>query len=343
MFSDDIQVFFEQLINTPSPSGFERRCQSLFKEHASKYVDDIYEDKFGNMIAHKASNNKPKLMLSAHIDEIGFMVKHIDEDGFLYVVPIGGIDTMLLPGSCLAVHHNGYSFLGVVGRKPIHLLNETERGKVVFEDLWLDCGFTSRSHATLSVAVGDPVTFMTNPTFISDDLLVTRSADNKVGCAIMMEMMKRLKDVDTKFDIYFASTRQEEIGLRGGVTAAHGINPDYAIVIDATHATDYPSIKPSLHGEIALGKGASIGISPDTDEKFRSDFIECIQNSSLPYQFEAHPNASGTESKSIQLQHGGIKTLNISYPVRYMHSATEIVSSHDADNLIEILFNFIKL
>ncbi|MEG2095189.1 MAG: hypothetical protein RRY73_00770 [Alistipes sp.] len=342
MFSDDIQKYFEQLIETPSPSGFEKGCQNIFKEYASKYVDNVYEDKFGNVIAHKVNKDKPKLMISAHIDEVGFMVKHIDDDGFLYIVPIGGIDTMLLPGSRLAVHHNGNSFLGIIGRKPIHLLNEIERNKVVFEDLWLDCGFTTRKHALLSVSIGDPITFTTEAISLSDDYLTTHSADNKVGSAIMMELMKMLKDVNTNYDICFASTRQEEIGLRGGITAASNINPDYAIVIDATHATDYPSVKTILYGEVSLGKGASIGISPDSDEEFRLELIKSIQSESHSYQLEVHPNASGTESRAIQLQHGGVKTLNISYPVRYMHSASEIISSHDVKSVIAILYSFIK-
>lgn len=340
MFNDEIQSFFEQLVETPSPSGFERKCQNIFREYASKYVDSVYE--FGNVIAHKVNKGKPKLMISAHIDEVGFMVKHIDENGFLYIVPIGGIDTMLLPGSRLAVHHHDNSFMGIVGRKPIHLLNEMERNKVIFEDLWLDCGFTSRQHALLSVSVGDPVTFTTEPVSISEDYMVTRSADNKIGSSIMMEIMKKLKEVNTNYDIYFVSTRQEEIGLRGGITAASSINPDYAIVIDATHATDYPSVKNTLYGEVSLGKGVSIGISPDSDEEFRSELIRTAQKESCSYQLEAHPNASGTESRAIQLQHGGIKTLNISYPVRYMHSASEIVSSHDVRSLIAILYSFLK-
>lgn len=342
MFRDDIQTFFEKLVETPSPSGFEKECQDIFKEYASKYVDVVYEDKFGNIIAHKNSKGKPKLMVSAHIDEVGFMVKHIDNDGFIYIVPIGGIDTMLLPGSRLAIHHNGNSFLGVVGRKPIHLLDEMERSKVVFEDLWLDCGFTSQKHALLSVSIGDPITFTTEAVAISEDYVATRSADNKVGCAILMEVMKMLKGVDSDYDLYFAATRQEEIGLRGGITAASGINPDYAIVIDATHATDYPSVKTTLYGEVSLGKGASIGISPDSDEEFRSRLIKKTRRGAYSYQLEVHPNASGTEARAIQLQHGGIKTLNISYPVRYMHSASEIFSSVDVKSVIAILYNFLK-
>ncbi|MBO8458895.1 MAG: M20/M25/M40 family metallo-hydrolase [Bacteroidetes bacterium] len=341
MFSNDIQAYFEQLVETPSPSGFEMKCQNLFKDYASRYVEHVYKDTFGNVIAHNSCNGKSKLMISAHIDEIGFMVKHIDDDGFLYIVPIGGIDTMLLPGSRLAIHHNGNSFLGIIGRKPIHLLNENERNKVIFEDLWLDCGFTSQKHAQLSVSIGDPITFTTNPIYMSDNCMVTRSADNKVGSAIMMEVMKRLKDLDTNYDIYYASTRQEEIGLRGGITAAANVKPDYTIVIDATHATDYPSVKKTFYGEIALGKGPSISISPDTDEEFRSKFLESIQKKAYPYQIEVHPNASGTESRAIQIQHGGIKTLNISYPVRYMHSASEIISSDDVKDVIEILCNFL--
>lgn len=342
MFSDKVQQYFDKIVDTPSPSGYEKKCQALFQEYACNYVDEVYEDKFGNVIARKANIGKPKLIISAHIDEIGFVVKHIDENGFVYILPIGGVDVMLLPGMRLAVHHAHNAFIGIVGRKPIHLLNEIERNKVAFEDLWLDCGFTSREHALLSISIGDPITFMSEPVFMSDDYLTTRSADNKIGSAILMELMKEMQNKKSKYDLYFVSTRQEEIGLRGGITAASTINPDYAIIIDATHATDYPSVKTSLYGDIKLGNGPSICISPDSDETLRTLLLDVANKNILPYQIEVQPNMSGTEAKAIQLQHGGIKTSTISFPVRYMHSASEIVSINDILSLISILHNFIK-
>lgn len=342
MFSDKVKQYFTDVIDVPSPSGYESRCQKIFQTYALQFVDEVYEDNFGNIVAHKKNDGKPKLMLSAHIDEIGFVVKHIDDNGFVYILPIGGVDVMLLPGMRLAIHHKDNSFLGVVGRKPIHLLNEVERNKITFEDLWVDCGFTNKDHALLSISIGDPITFVSDPIEMSDDFLTTRSADNKVGNAILMELLNTMTHLKSKYDLYFVSTRQEEIGLRGGITATSAINPDYAIIIDATHATDYPSVKTSLYGEVSLGKGPSVCISPDSDEVLRTSLMDIAKQNAVPYQIEVQPNMSGTEAKAIQLQHGGVKTATISFPVRYMHSASEIVSVSDITNLITLLTEFIK-
>ena len=343
MFSTQVQIYFEIIVDTPSPSGYENKCQTIFKEYASKYADEVYEDKFGNIIAHKINHGKPKLMLSAHIDEVGFVVKHIDEKGYVYILPIGGIDVMLLPGMRLAIHHGNNAFLGIIGRKPIHLLNEAERNKVIFEDLWLDCGFTNREHALCSISIGDPITFMSEPTFMSNDYLATRSADNKIGSAILMDLLSKMTQIESQYDLFFVSTRQEEIGLRGGITAAITINPEYAIIIDATHATDYPSVRTSLYGEIFLGKGPSICISPDSSESLRTSLMNIAKTEGVPHQVDVQPNMSGTEAKGIQLQHGGIQTVTVSYPVRYMHSPSEIVSKQDINNLILMLYKFLKI
>lgn len=341
MFSKETDEYLKQLIDTPSPSGFESDAQRQTKAFMSRFIEKVYVDNFGNVVAHLPNPGKKKLMVSAHIDEVGFMVKHIDDDGFLYIVPIGGVDTMLLPGLQMAVHNNSNSFLGVVGRKPIHLLNEAERAKFSFEDLWLDCGFTSRKHALMSVRVGSPATFITEPRLVSEDILVTRSADNKIGSAILMHMASVAANMSLEYDLYLVSTRQEEIGLRGGITAALSIKPDLALVIDATHATDYPGVNKSLHGKIDLGKGPSICISPDNDEHLRAVLTHIAESDSIPLQIEAHPNASGTESRAIQLQLGGIATANLSYPVRYMHSPNEMVSLTDIRHLSSLLQKFI--
>jgi endoglucanase len=186
IFSEDLDNFLKRIIDIPTPSGFEQQGQEYFKTVTRQYIDNISTDIMGNVIAYKKGKSKRKLMISAHIDEIGFMVKYIDDNGMLYIVPVGGIDMMLLPGSRLVVHNNGNSFLGIIGRKPIHLLNEMERKSFNIEDTWLDLGFTSKKHALHSVAVGDMATFGTELSPISDDYVIAHSLDNKIGCMILL-------------------------------------------------------------------------------------------------------------------------------------------------------------
>lgn len=340
-FSKDSDLYLTKVVDTPTPSGFEQEGQKLFERFANQYVDELYSDTLGNVVAHKKNPGKKKLMITAHIDEVGFMVKYIDENGMLYVVPIGGIDLMLLPGTRLAVHHGENSFLGVVGRKPIHLLNEKERVSFSIEDTWLDLGFKSREHALQLVSVGDPVTFSTECVQMSDDFITTRSADNKIGSMIMLELMRELHGCATDYDIYYVSTVQEEIGLRGAMPAAVQIQPDIAIVVDATHATDYPNVNQKLCGDVRLGSGPSLCVSPDTDRSLIEQLKEAADKSGIPYQMEGHPNASGTEARAIQLQCKGIQTAIVSYPVRYMHSPSEVVSISDIKNCVALLKAFL--
>lgn len=331
--------YFEKLVATPSPSGFEQQAQNVFMEYGKKLATDVGLDKFGNAVIHLPKPGKPKLMLSAHIDEIGFIVKYIDDKGFVSFLPIGGVDAMLLPAARLAVHHGKDSFLGVVVRHPVHLMNDMERTKLLVEDLWLDCGFTSKEHALKSIDIGDPITFSTDPTWMSETLLCSRSCDNKIGNMILVEVAHKLKGCDLPYDTYFVSTTQEEIGLRGGITAALAIEPDMAVIIDATHATDYPTANLKTHGEIRLGAGPSISISPDSSTKLREQIISVAAKIGQPLQKEAHPNASGTEARAIQLQRGGINSTVVSFPVRYMHSPSEIIHKHDVSAIIELLTN----
>lgn len=340
IFGTESDKYFESIVNTPTPSGFETEGQKIFASYARNYADEVYSDPLGNVIARKKAEGKPRLMLSAHIDEVGFMVKYIDENGMVYIVPIGGIDLMLLPGLRLAVHHKQNAFLGLIGRKPIHLLNEAERNRFSIEDCWLDVGFTSRKHALLSVAVGDPVTFSTEIRQISDDYLITHSADNKIGSMILMEVMRRISEFTADYDLYFVSTVQEEIGLRGSMPAAAAIEPDMAIVLDATHSTDFPGNNPKLYGDIRLGGGPSFCISPDTHTGIVEELQKIARSKHIPFQMEAHPNASGTEARAIQIVRKGTKTGLVSFPVRYMHSPSEMISITDIKYCADILTAF---
>lgn len=331
--------YLTQIINTPSPSGYESVAQELFKMQAKELGFEIFSDTLGNVVAHVPSIGKPKMLISAHIDEIGMVVKHIDENGFVYVVPIGGIDKMLMPGARLTASHGNRHYLGICGRKPIHLLSDKERNIFDWEDLMVDFGFNSRKHALEHISIGDPVVFNSDMVEMTDSLLVTRSSDNKVGNAILVEMMTKLKNhaEQLAYDIYLSSTVQEEIGLRGAMVAAHNICPDYCLIIDAAHATDYPGTNPRIHGEIKLGFGPVIATSPDTDHAFVEKLIESAKKNGISVQRDVYPNASGTEAKAMQLQCGGLSVATICYPVRYMHSPSEIFSMLDVDSIVNLI------
>lgn len=342
MFNEFLDTYFREIIDVPTASGFETEGQKVFRRYAGEYTTDIQTDTLGNVIVHFPNEGKSKLMIIAHMDEVGFMVKYIDDSGMLYIVPIGGIDTMLLAGARLCVHHDGNSFLGIVGRKPIHLLSEQERRGFSMEDLWLDLGFTSKTHALKSVAIGDVVTYETDIRQISDDYVVTHSADNKVGGLIMLGVMQQLQEITVTYDLYFVSSVQEEIGLRGSMPAASLLEPDIALVIDATHATDYPMINPKLYGEMKLGGGAAFCISPDTHREITSELENIATELSVPFQKEAHANASGTESRAIQIVRRGVRTGIISFPVRYMHAPSELFSISDVKSCIRVITEFCK-
>jgi len=335
--------YLKKIVEIPSPSGYEHYAQLEFKAAANKLGLPVSEDVLGNVVAHLAYPGKPKLLLSAHIDEVGFVVKHIDDSGYLYIVPVGGVDKMLLPGSRVVITHRKRHYLGICGRKPIHLLSEQERNKFDWENLWIDCGFTSRNHALEHIAIGAPVVFNSDFAEMTETLIATRAADNKVGNALLVELMLRLASSksDLKYDTYFASTVQEEIGLRGSMVTAANIKPEICLVIDAAHATDYSSANPKTQGEIKMEHGPVIAFSPDTDPRLVNRIIDIAEAKNLPYQRDVYPNASGTEAKAMQIQCGGISTATVSYPVRYMHSPSEIFSLKDADTLAEIIEQFV--
>lgn len=342
IFNIELDNYLKEISETPTLSGFEHYGQEVFTRYAGKYLQELHTDKLHNVIGRIPNPGKPRLMLTAHVDQVGLLIKYIDDNGMLYTVPVGGIDVMLLAGQRVCVHHGKNAYLGIFARKPIHLLNEQERRGYAFEDLWLDLGFTSRTHAEQSIAIGDMVTFETDMRTMSDDRVTMSAADNKVGGAILLGVLQQLQQQPQllKYDLYIVSSVQEEIGLRGSMPATSSITPDYAIVIDATHATDYPTINNKIHGEIALGEGPILCISPDTNYEMMETLRTIARTKGISYQVEAHPNASGTESRAVQLIRDGVTTATISFAVRYMHSPSEIFSRSDMQDCIRLIVAF---
>jgi len=339
----ELNDFFISITETASPSGFEKKVQALFNGFAKNYADELFSDVNGNVIALKKGKGGMKLMITAHIDEIGFMVKYIDEQGYVWFRPIGGVDSALLPGLGVRVMHAGKTHFGIIGRKPIHLLDENERKTVNGDDLWIDIGATDKTEALHKVAVGDIITLQPGIKNLGNGMFATRSADNKLGVLVLAAVLKNLSGKAHEADLYFVSSVQEEIGLRGAITSTSRIKPDQALVLDVTHATDYPSVNKNIHGDVRLGLGPVLAVSPEIHPEINLRISELSVKEGLSLQMEARPMATGTEAKMIQVTGTGVATGLLSIPVRYMHSPNEMFSLGDLTDAIKLVTEFCKI
>lgn len=316
----------KELLITPSPSGSEHAIIKKVTNFLKDYVDEYSIDNNGNLIAlkHGANRNK-KLMLAAHADEVGLMVTYIDDNGFLFFQEIGGIDTNILPGQRVEIHNRHGVVTGIIGKKPIHLQKRDTKAKDYdAEDLWIDISAKDKEDAEKVVEIGDYITYQTQPLTLNQDFWTSKALDGKLPA----------------MDVYFVATVQEELGARGVRTATLGINPDFGIAIDVTHATDYPTCSPQKSGEIKLGNGIVIAKGPNIDSVMGGMLIELAKQQNIRYQIEPIARPTGTDANSMQISGTGIKTALLSIPCRYMHSPNEIVSLLDVNEGVRLLAHF---
>ncbi|MCS7014905.1 MAG: M42 family metallopeptidase [Gemmatales bacterium] len=335
--------FLEQLLRTPSPSGYERPVQELVRQWASRYADAVTTDRHGNVIAVRNPNGQPRIMLAGHCDQIGLLVQYIDERGFLYLQPIGGWDMQILLGQAFTVWTANGPIPGVLSRKAPHLLTPEERKKVPeFHEVWLDIGVASREEAQQLVQLGDPVTIALELRPLRNGLLAAPGLDDKVGVWVVMETLRRLADEDVAAAIFCVSTVQEEIGLRGATTSSYGIHPTVGIAVDVTHATDTPGNERRQIGDVALGKGPVLVRGPNVNPRVLERLEAAARSLSIPVQYRAHPRPTGTDANVIQLSREGVATGLIGIPNRYMHSPVEMVSLDDLDAASALLTAFCR-
>lgn len=332
---------FQRLLTTAGPSGYEGALQEVFKEQMAPYVDSIETDNMGNVMAvKKGPEGSPKVMLTAHCDEIGFLVSNIDDNGFLYVQEIGGIDTDLLPGRKVEIHTEKGVVNGIFGKKAIHLTKGEEKKKLGIEDIWLDIAATSREDAMARVEVGDYITFAKEAIFYDNQRVASPSTDDRIGVWTLIETAKMLQGETLNCSVYFVSTCQEELGARGAKTAADYIHPDVGIAIDVTHATDYPTADSRLAGNIKLGGGPVIAMGPNINQEVCRELKAAAGETAVQYEAIARP--TGTDANVIQLSSCGVKTGLVSIPCRYMHTPYEVVSLDDARYAARLLANYVK-
>ena len=339
----ELKDFFRDLVEAPSPSGFEEPAQEVYRKFVKKYSDEVKTDIHGNVIAFRKGKGKLKMMISGHSDEIGFMVNFIDSDGFIYFRTIGGIDASLLPGLKVDIYTNKGRVRGVIGRKAIHMMEKDERNKTPkLKDLWIDIGAKDKKQAESIVSVGDPITFQLGVEELKNNLVLTKATDNKAGVFAAGALLKYLHKKKVSVNLYCVSSVQEELGLRGARTSAFGIDPDLGLAFDVTTATDHPTTEKKTYGDICLNKGPVISKGANINPVIYKMLVETAKKNKITYQVEAAPRATGTDANAIQITRGGVATGLISFPNRYMHTPIEIVSLIDIENAVKLAGEFIK-
>jgi len=340
---DQSLQFLRELVNAPSPSGFEQPAQRIVRDYLAGFADEVRTDVMGNAIGVLNPKGRPRVMLAGHCDEIGFMVRHISDQGYLHFSPIGGVDAQLVPGQKVHVHAAKGPVLGVVGKKAIHLMEEEERKKVLqFHQQWIDIGAPDRKSAEARVSVGDPITFATSFDRLSGDLCVARGFDDKMGSFVVVEALRLASQRKLRAAVFAVSTVQEEIGLRGAATSAFSIEPEAAVAVDVSHSTDYPEADKKRVGDVKLGGGPVLHRGANMNRVVADRLVSAAKKAGLSHQMIGVPAASGTDAWSIQLSRGGVATGLVSVPLRYMHTPVEVLDLRDLEASAKLLAAFVS-
>ena len=335
--------FFQKILETPSPSGYEEPVQRIVREYAGGFADDVRTDFHGNVIACCNPGAPLRVMFAGHADQIGLVVTYINEQGFIYTATVGGWDPQQLIGQRMTIHAKDGPIPAVIARKAIHLLDEEERKQVVkAKDMWLDIGAKDQKEAAEAVRIGDPVTLELGYQEMRNGLANSPGMDDKTGLWVAMEALRRAKAKAKKLKVavYAVATVQEEIGLRGAQTSAYGIDPHAGIAIDVTHSTDCPTIVKHQEGDIKLGGGPVVYRGPNMNPVVVEHLRSAGEEADVPIQWAALGRGSGTDANAIQLARAGVATGLVSIPNRYMHSAVEMVSLEDLDRSADLLAAF---
>jgi putative aminopeptidase FrvX len=336
--------FLLRLLETPSPSGYEQPVQRLVRDYLGRCAEQVTTDAHGNVIGGANVAGTTRMLLAGHCDQIGLIVQYIDGDGFISVQPIGGWDPIQLVGARVTIHGASGPVPGVMSRKPIHLLTDEERKQVPkMKDLWIDIGATDKADAESVVRTGDCVTLELKAVELRHGRMCSVAMDDKIGLWVVLEAFRRAVTAGPlPCALFVASTVQEEIGLRGAQTAAHGVDPQVAIAVDVTHATDCPTIDKKTEGDVALGAGPVVYRGPNMNPHVVTRLLGAAERGGIAIQLAASGRATPTDANALQTTRSGVATGLVSIPNRYMHSAVETVALDDADRAADLLAAFCR-
>ncbi len=345
MISPSSLAFLKRLLDAPAPSGFETAAARAWRTEAETFAHKVTADVAGNSMAEVNPGGSPTIMLDGHIDEIGVIVQYIDDDGFIYIAPIGGWDPQVLIGQRIRFLGPDGDVIGVVGKKPIHLMKTEDREHASkFADMWVDIGATKRDEAEKRLNIGDPGVIDSRAYDFPNDRLVSRSIDDRIGAFIVLEALRRYAEKPGAARVVAAATTQEEIAWHGGgaLVCAHAINPQVAIVVDVTFATDHPNIEKKEIGEHKMGGGPILSRGALISPVVHNILKDTAKKHEIKYAVHAVGRDTSTNADAIHIAREGVATGLVSIPNRYMHSPNEMVSLLDVDNAATLLAEFCR-
>jgi len=337
--------FLKTLVNTPSPVGHETRGQRVWLDYVKKFSEETFSDAYGNCVAVLNKGGSPRIMLAGHADEIAMAVNFIDDNGYIYVRRMGGVDAAITKAQRVVIHTRRGPVKGVVGNVAPHLMKlEGEPKPPKIHDLFIDIGVSKRADAEKLVRVGDPITLVDEFDVLRGDLAVARAFDNRIGTWSVAEALRLLSESSSKLhaEVCAVSNVQEEVGLLGARQIAYSLKPDVALVVDVTHATDYPTVSKAQHGDVKIGSGPAVTHGGCNHPEVVARLEAVAKAKRIPLQHEAMSATSGTDTDVIFWTRGGIASALISLPNRYMHSPVEVVSLKDLEQIPQLLAGFVN-
>jgi len=340
--NDDQYEFLRRLVETTGPSGYETETQAVWRERVAGVASSIKNDAVGNSVAVLNPDGKPRVMLDAHIDEIGFIVKYIDDDGFLYWSPIGGFDPSTLPGNRVSIMGKNGPILGVMGRKPIHLMESDERKQAPeLKKMWIDIGVRNRAQAEALVEVGSAGGRSHGMQRLQGNVVTANSMDDRIGSYVIAETLLALGQAGAAAAVYAASSTQEEIGLRGAKVSAYDTNAEIGLAVEVTWTSDHPHAPKSELGDVRVGAGPVLTCGANTNPRIFRRLVAAAQAEGIEYQVDAEAGGTPTDQNVMQMSRSGMATGLISVPTRYLHTASEVVSLDDVDATVRLITRFV--
>lgn len=340
-------TFLKNIVNAPSPSGFETPAAKAYRDYTEPWADQVTTDNHGNVVAVLNPEASAKVMLAGHMDEIGLLVHYVSDDGFLSFSPIGGHDTTVPIGQRVWVHAKGGRVPGVIGRKPIHLIESSDRDKKPeLYDMWIDIGVSSKEEALKHIELGDPVTYQVEFMELAGGRACARGFDNKVGAFCVAEALRLLHDeggLDPNVGVYAVGTVQEEIGLRGARTSAFSVDAQSGLAVDVDFAIDHPGLNKARYGDVALGKGPSVCRGANINPIVYRMVQEGAAKEGVSLQVAPEPGGTGTDANAMQITRGGMATGLVGVPLRYMHTPVETLQLSDVEECARVMAAYCRL
>jgi len=333
---DDRRAFLTDLLTTPSPSGYETVGQRVWLDYVREFADDVWTDDYGNAVAVHEGTADASIAFGGHADEIGYIVRDITDDGFLRIAPIGGADRTVSKGQHVTVHAET-PVAGVIGQTAIHLRDLEDESLQDISEQFVDVGAAGGDEAHELVEVGDPVTVETRVRPLHGDRIAARGMDNRVGTWSAAEGLRAAVEADADATVYAVSTVQEEVGIQGAKMVGFDLDPDAAVAVDVTHATDNPDIPGKRAGPVELGAGPVVSRGSANHPSLVELARDAAEESGIDVQLQATGSRTGTDADAFYTARGGIPALNLGIPNRYMHTPVEVIDTADLDAVADLL------